>query len=331
VAAMVRARGRANWKRCAVLALVMGGTLLSSVPGSAGSAPSVAAMDTKKELAKLKRRAEKLSKEYRGELLALEDAKKAAERATRDAERFSREYGSSRTAIRQLAAISYMEGGLGTTVPIFAGPDPGGFIHDAAVLEHLSVNNGRRVQNLETLAQQAEASAKTAQAKVTEVRRQLDDLESQRARVRKLLAKYQPQTPTTTGSGRPDGVSGSKSQIIGNSMTSRMRSVLLAVDGRFGPFPVIGCMRAGDSGDHGTGTACDFMESTGGAMPSARARAHGDSVAAYATSNASSLGIKYVIWRQRIWDVRSGGGWRAMEDRGSITANHYDHVHISVL
>jgi hypothetical protein len=66
-------------------------------------------------------------------------------------------------------------------------------------------------------------------------------------------------------------------------------------------------------------------------MPSASARAHGDAVAQYAISNASSLGVKYVIWRQRIWDVRSGGGWRAMEDRGSVTANHYDHVHISVL
>ncbi|WP_372509255.1 hypothetical protein [Actinomadura madurae] len=42
------------------------------------------------------------------------------------------------------------------------------------------------------------------------------------------------------------------------------------------------------------------------------------------------LGISYVIWKQRIWNVR-GGGWRPMEDRGSITQNHYDHVHISVL
>jgi hypothetical protein len=33
-----------------------------------------------------------------------------------------------------------------------------------------------------------------------------------------------------------------------------------------------------------------------------------------------------VIWRQRI---NSGTGWRAMEDRGSITQNHYDHVHVS--
>lgn len=45
----------------------------------------------------------------------------------------------------------------------------------------------------------------------------------------------------------------------------------------------------------------------------------------------SSGGIMYIIYRQRIWDVRmASSGWVPMEDRGSITANHYDHVHISV-
>jgi hypothetical protein len=27
---------------------------------------------------------------------------------------------------------------------------------------------------------------------------------------------------------------------------------------------------------------------------------------------------------------RSSEGWRWMEDRGSTTANHYDHVHVTV-
>ena len=27
---------------------------------------------------------------------------------------------------------------------------------------------------------------------------------------------------------------------------------------------------------------------------------------------------------------RSGEGWRGMSDRGNATANHFDHVHISV-
>jgi hypothetical protein len=38
----------------------------------------------------------------------------------------------------------------------------------------------------------------------------------------------------------------------------------------------------------------------------------------------------YIIWKQRYYDIRSGGGWDMMSDRGGVTANHYDHVHVSV-
>ncbi|WP_232384746.1 hypothetical protein [Actinomadura violacea] len=131
--------------------------------------------------------------------------------------------------------------------------------------------------------------------------------------------------------GRPDGAPPSRSPITGNLMTPTMRAVLLEVNGMFGPFPTIGCYRStGDPQDHGDGRACDFMENTAGRMPSAQAQRHGDEVAAYAVANARRLGISYVIWKQHIWNVR-GGGWRPMADRGSITQNHYDHVHISVL
>ncbi|MFC4913621.1 hypothetical protein [Actinomadura gamaensis] len=134
-------------------------------------------------------------------------------------------------------------------------------------------------------------------------------------------------------SGRPDGVSTARSPITGNSMTPTMRDVVLEIDRMFGPFPTIGCYRSGaDAQDHGDGRACDFMESGGGAMPSASAQRHGDQVAAYAVANASRLGISYVIWKQHIWNIaRASEGWRPMADRGGITANHYDHVHISVL
>lgn len=53
----------------------------------------------------------------------------------------------------------------------------------------------------------------------------------------------------------------------------------------------------------------------------------GDAVAAYALENASRLGVKYVIWKQR--SREPNGEWEPMEDRGSPTANHMDHVHIS--
>ncbi|PID96733.1 MAG: hypothetical protein CSA84_02850 [Actinomycetales bacterium] len=91
-----------------------------------------------------------------------------------------------------------------------------------------------------------------------------------------------------------------------------------AVRSRFG-ITRIGGYRPGP-GDHGVGKAIDVMISN---------RAQGDAVAAYAIANRHALGVKYVIWRQRIW-LPHRGNWRGMEDRGSVSANHYDHVHISV-
>jgi len=49
-------------------------------------------------------------------------------------------------------------------------------------------------------------------------------------------------------------------------------------------------------------------------------------LADYCAANLRNLGLKYVIWKQRI---NSGSGWRGMNDRGSLTQNHYDHVHIT--
>ncbi len=78
--------------------------------------------------------------------------------------------------------------------------------------------------------------------------------------------------------------------------------------------------------DHGTGLALDFMIDN---VPSGRAT--GDRLAAYVQDHASDLGVTYVIWSQRIWSSeRADEGWRPMEDRGSPTQNHMDHVHVSL-
>ncbi|HEL2377689.1 TPA: LysM peptidoglycan-binding domain-containing protein [Streptococcus suis] len=84
--------------------------------------------------------------------------------------------------------------------------------------------------------------------------------------------------------------------------------------------------RPGDSGDHGKGLAIDFMVPVSSAL--------GDQVAAYAVANLASKNINYIIWKQRFYapyDSIYGPAytWNLMPDRGSITENHYDHVHVS--
>jgi hypothetical protein len=78
---------------------------------------------------------------------------------------------------------------------------------------------------------------------------------------------------------------------------------------------------SGSGGDHGAGKALDIM-STGSLR---------DAIADYVRAHAAEFGVSYVIRAQHIWSVqRSSEGWRPLEDRGSVTANHYDHVHVSV-
>jgi hypothetical protein len=75
-------------------------------------------------------------------------------------------------------------------------------------------------------------------------------------------------------------------------------------------------------GEHASGKALDIMTSD---------VELGTAIAEFLRAHASELHLYDVIWRQHIWTpVRSGEGWRYMPSRGSTTANHYDHVHVSV-
>lgn len=94
----------------------------------------------------------------------------------------------------------------------------------------------------------------------------------------------------------------------------------------FGIKTVGGYRNDANAEDHATGLALDFMIND---IPDGKAT--GDRLAKYVQDQAADLGVKYVIWQQHIWSVqRADEGWRAMEDRGSPTANHMDHVHVSL-
>ncbi len=112
------------------------------------------------------------------------------------------------------------------------------------------------------------------------------------------------------------------SSTIESHLTSNARSVYRAVCAAFGDSASsFGGYRAGDGGDHGSGRAVDIMVS---GEP-------GWVIARYVQAHARDLGVSYVIYQQQIWMAGNATSqWKAMADRGSRTANHYDHVHVSV-
>jgi len=75
-------------------------------------------------------------------------------------------------------------------------------------------------------------------------------------------------------------------------------------------------------GEHAGGKALDIMTTD---------KALGDQIAAFLQSHAAELHLYDVIWWDRIWTpVRAAEGWRAYGNHGSPTADHMDHVHVSV-
>jgi hypothetical protein len=77
---------------------------------------------------------------------------------------------------------------------------------------------------------------------------------------------------------------------------------------------------AADPGGHPSGNALDYMVLGNGAL--------GDAIVAYHVAHWNELGVDYLIWKQRMLSS-PGGAWAHMENRGSATANHVDHVHVN--
>lgn len=109
---------------------------------------------------------------------------------------------------------------------------------------------------------------------------------------------------------------------IESNLTGNARAVYRAVCASYGgSVSAFGGLRPGDDGDHGTGRAVDVMVS-GEA---------GWEIARFLQARAGELGISYLIYEQQYWPAGApAGAWEWMEDRGGATANHYDHVHVSV-
>ncbi len=121
-----------------------------------------------------------------------------------------------------------------------------------------------------------------------------------------------PETGPTLGGSCTNG------SAVSSGVHAGIKLVHEAVCANFPQITSYGTFR-GD-GEHAQGRAVDIMIS-------------GDTgwqVADFLRANYSALNIEYIIFSQKIWSVERGGeGWRSMSDRGSTTANHYDHVHVT--
>ena len=114
-----------------------------------------------------------------------------------------------------------------------------------------------------------------------------------------------------------------------NGLTPHTKKMKVALAKKFG-ITSFSLFRAGDDDGtghgHNSGMAVDFMVPVGSVQ--------GDQLAEYLTKNMNELGVYYIIWKQRFYMPQNNiygpaNTWNLMPNRGGVTANHYDHVHVS--
>jgi hypothetical protein len=113
----------------------------------------------------------------------------------------------------------------------------------------------------------------------------------------------------------------------GSKIEAKLRSdtikIYRSVCALFPDINSYGGWRAGGRSFHKNGRALDLM------LTPKKESKLGWQITAYLISHYKEFNIDHIIFEQKIW-TPSNQRWRKMADRGSTTANHYDHVHVAI-
>ena len=180
------------------------------------------------------------------------------------------------------------------------------------------------------LKQEAEAKAKAEEVeakKAAELKaKQAAEAKAKEAEAKKAAEVKQ---TTTVAGGLPEVTAAELADPAMKGLTPHTKKMKVALAKKFG-ITSFSLFREGDDDGtghgHNTGMAVDFMVYSDSAK--------GDQLAEYLTKHMDELGIYYIIWKQRFYMSQQNiygpaNTWNIMPNRGGITANHYDHVHVS--
>ena len=184
------------------------------------------------------------------------------------------------------------------------------------------------------LKQEAEAKAKAA--KEAEAKKAAELKEKQEADAKAKAEKEaeakkaaEAKQTTTVAGGLPEVTAAELADPAMNGLTPHTKKMKVALAKKFG-ITSFSLFRAGDDDGtghgHNSGMAVDFMVPVNSAQ--------GDQLAEYLTKHMDELGVYYIIWKQRFYMPQQNiygpaNTWNIMPNRGGVTANHYDHVHVS--
>ena len=184
------------------------------------------------------------------------------------------------------------------------------------------------------LKQEAEAKAKVAKEaeakKASELKaKQEAEAKAKAAKESEAKKASEEKQVTTVADGLPEVTAAELADPAMNGLTPHTKKMKVALAKKFG-ITSFSLFRAGDDDGtghgHNSGMAVDFMVPVGSAQ--------GDQLAEYLTKHMDELGVYYIIWKQRFYMPQQNiygpaNTWNLMSNRGGVTANHYDHVHVS--
>jgi peptidoglycan DL-endopeptidase CwlO len=308
----------------ACLVSALGFTL--GLPTSGSAAPKPTEAELRKDLVKLNKKVDKLIEAYAAKRESLKKAQKAEGVARENLRKAEKTYIEAKGEVDSIVQLRYQSNSAGLPPMLLFSGDMSG----AALMEQLTAQQSAYLAGFAQSRDRRRQAADKAAELTEDIREETGEVEGEREDAEKLIKDIKKKLDQLVplGSGlRSDGSWTPQLPTGADNITDRTRNMREIIKRRFDLAHVVGCYRYDTFGEHPLGRACDFMMSSGGAMPSAAGVRLGDEIAAWAVKNKSKLGVKYVIWRQRI---NHGSGWRSMSDRGGVTANHYDHVHISM-
>lgn len=326
-----RLRARVRSLVLAIPTVGLATAVLITTGGVGLAEPKPSEKQLRRQLSALQKDLDKLVEDYNASLAKFNKARKSEKAATSRFKRAQAQYEDARRSISKQAALRY-QGQIDPFTAMFTASDPGTLINQIAITQQIMAEQAVRLEQFGEV-RDAYARAGSAAARLTaELRTTTTELGLKRKKAETLIEKIRdkldrlasPKSRRANGSWVPELPAGP------DNITPRMRIVRDLIRQRFTLAYGVGCYRSeNDGGEHPLGRACDFMLSSGGQMPFAEQARLGDQISAWAIENAGRLGIMYIIYKQRIWHVRNGA-WKAMSNRGGVTANHYDHPHISV-
>ena len=184
------------------------------------------------------------------------------------------------------------------------------------------------------LKQEAEAKAKAVKEaeakKASELKaKQEAEAKAKTAKEAETKKAAEAKQTTTVAGGLPEVTAAELADPAMNGLTPHTKKMKVALAKKFG-ITSFSLFREGDDDGtghgHNSGMAVDFMVPVNSAQ--------GDQLAEYLTKHMDELGVYYIIWKQRFYMSQQNiygpaNTWNIMPNRGGITANHYDHVHVS--